>query len=322
MLSSHRLMTKCVYGMTHRTDLDKWMQSVLCHEKKEEQDFISSAWDFQVFDVGMRIKKIVAKNSTLKKSFLKSQAIELMQKNYHLSYSYGLCSNKTGWILSSPALNSIQYSSNSIKVEEEPLRKHCRSYSLNYVRPSSGRSTTIVLKKDATLKFDHLHGFVSLRCYPKTPNWLGPVGWFLIPINLNKLPSLPLHELLTDKKYSQQQRMQNWINGLRLKNDLNFINFDHKMINNAVKYLSVQDTILHNHKLMGRVEHFLANHKFKAIGENRVIAKSLNQLAWSLWYSPSHRDLLLSEEGQLGALNLISNDKSNFMVFLLAAKQS
>ena len=311
------------FSFEHRTDLDQWISEIVCQQKNQlsEREVIESSWKFHIFDTGLKIRKITPlKSSPIKTEYLIKNAKKLMHQHFHLGFSYGKCKKDFAWIVSSPSPFPPTKNLNNIDISLDRMHKLCQKVRIHYISSDSKNSLEISnhVYKNNILKTDDLKGIISIVCKKSKPDWIGPVLWHLIPINLKSFPKLPHDNIFEQKGISQVKLMQTWINKIRVENKLTFIDFTNKSLQKASEFLSLSKSIIHNHHDMMKVKLYLKKQLVKPLGENRSSAISFRHLSWLMWFSPEHRDLLLHSKADSGGLHILHDKGYYFSVLLLA----
>jgi hypothetical protein len=214
-------------------------------------------------------------------------------------YVAGLCSAKVGWSAALPAPGPVKIDQEHIELPVATLNARCKKWQVRYVSQDAGRSKEVAVTPKGLLNSQGLgEGVVSVNCIPLYPRWLGQKTWYFIPTGgLAKPRGVPEFAVLQPEAKTPEDVEKSlvlWINRLRLREQLKPLILDDRL-SRVASALTVSDSIDHDLHLMEQVSKKYSQDKFTLSGENRVKGGSVSELAWLLWHSPSHRDLLLLE---------------------------
>lgn len=268
----------------------RYSQSICEHLDKDVSSYISS---INIYDTQTEFQKYTPKKAVKNLiNLVKKATIQMAEKNFHHSYSYGICGN-TGWGISFPAPTPIHTIEKTINLSDQNFEAFCKKVLLQKVNLDFGKSETLHLEKSITLP-SNFTGIVSLTCFPHHPKWLGPVLWYSIKFADQNFNDTKMFTLETNEKNEIQ--LLNWINKRRSENKLSTIEFLNNTEINILNQYSSDHSILHNKIKIQKLKNEFKNLNYQFLGENKALAPSISGLARLMWYSPSHRDLLLNED--------------------------
>ena len=102
---------------------------------------------------------------------------------------------------------------------------------------------------------------------------------------------VPFIELLNSQDIAS---FNDWINTVRLQAGLNLLKDDNIHLQASSKRLAKRMTVRHDRRQLRQERKTLSEHELELLGENRVEGVSYEEMAWLLWNSPRHRNLLLN----------------------------
>ena len=294
-------------NLVPRSDLKDFFQSSLCDRSSTKINLKRRAWTRGLFEASIQISTLeINKNKTVSYRNLARYARWFMHKNVHRSLSFGRCSKNRAWVASSPLPRPLVFHGKRFWIPKN-IQSVCKNFYIRYAYVSGGSSLLVAAQGNSsidTLKFNP--GMLSLSCVPNSPKWAGPELWALVPVGGVSFPSLPDYSalaLVEDKSIDEKSAaLGAWINMRREEEGIPAINFSLEPLKAAASKLTAKDHLFHNRKLMDRVSRNFDDIPYTLLGENRVQGGSLTEMAWLLWFSPSHRDLLLSNQAQVGSV--------------------
>lgn len=218
----------------------------------------------------------------------------------------GRCHDKLFWTVSSAApVPLTQLQKDVFIASKKHLLKYCRSYRLDFVSDRLSVPTPIAKSflgddSNGNLKVNlstFERGTASLTCLPRSKN-TGPKLWYLFPIKGGPDFLVP-HEGLFVGSNRLVQQLTGWLAKIRLDLRLSALEFNNPKINALSQELRLRHSPNHDRfELRKLKESFLAE-GYRFLGENRVIGKSLKEVAWLLYHSPRHRSLLLNRDAKV-----------------------
>jgi len=301
-----------------RNKLAHALKPALC-KKERTEDLHHIAWEQGIYDAGIEISLIKRRDKgALSTGKLRSFAIWQMKQNYHHGFGFAKCSDERAFIVSVPSTKPFQFTKDGKSLVLPKTSHSCRKVHAKYVAIKGGSSKPLKLSKGRSISIANLEpGMLSISCQPKAPKWLGPILWFLVPIQLKQFPELPHAKLLASGQDAQQQ-LQTWVNHARRHAGLVPLNFTKQALKDAASELALSKKLFHDRGVMKQVKTSLADEEFSPLGEDRARAATLSRIAWSLWHSPSHRDLLLNKNADLAGMSLSKSEGAYFMVLMTA----
>ena len=120
----------------------------------------------------------------------------------------------------------------------------------------------------------------------------GPELWALIPIKNAAQAAVPRLALAS----KDSEELIPWIQAIRKLHKLAPLQTTNPLLRRFATQLLSDFSIRHPRPLLLQARQQLLTKHIKIIGENRVKANSLEEMAWLLWNSPSHRSLLLNKD--------------------------
>ena len=252
-------------------------------------------WDAGVYDAGVQF---FTTGSSLNDTTAADVAKEHGRKGVG-SFAFGTCpDSKSGprtWIAFFPSPVAATIVDDLLNV---PAKGACEELMVRSVG-LTGPSQKVGNVSGGRWKLPRKNGIVTVTCShdaptAKKPSRTGPELWFSIPTGKGPASTVPGDEFLKDANQTQdfKRALATWINKVR---DLEGLTTLRQVSLPDAPDLSKSATPLHDRKLMAKLRAIARKHEELALtGEDRVIARSLQDAAWLLWNSPRHRDLLLS----------------------------
>jgi len=311
-----------VVGPQIRMDLKPTFNKIVCNSHIPTHPL--DLWKLGIYEAQIAGKIFKPfQDKGLQEDYIRVQARNYADKNNHHSFAWGTCQNNSSWIASFPAggrihtLNKKKYT-----VSRETLDANCRSYQADYVAASGGHKIALAFKTNAQdeLEIDGSeldNGVVSISCLPKTPEWQGSTTWFLAPIKHGPTAKAPF----IDSAYIFGKTKINfikWINQIRAQEKLPPLQTSDLNLEKATRSLAFSEEIIHDRRSKKMVEELLEKSHLEIVGENRVKGRSYIELAWLLWNSPRHRELLLSPKATHLGIHIKEVGPLKFAVLLSA----
>ena len=166
------------------------------------------------------------------------------------------------------------------------------------------------------------NGSISITCYPQYAKNLGPELWYLLPVKAGPSTEPPGMAALVEAEGNYAPAIQRWINGMRTAArlpalaEVGTMDHGHDIDQDL---LALNESIHHDTQHLKSVESMIRKSGGIFIGENRVKGQDLSEMAWLLWNSPRHRDLLLSARADSLVVSQI-NEKTGRLVVLTFAR--
>ncbi|MFK7826555.1 MAG: hypothetical protein AB8G05_20605 [Oligoflexales bacterium] len=304
-----------------RKNLASSLKAALC-EKDQGVDLHQLAWKHDIYDAAIEIRMIKRRDKgELSTGKLRSFAIWQMKQNYHHGFSFDRCNKEQAFVVSVPSQKAIEFAKDGKNLSLPIMNRSCKQVHAKHVATAGGESQTRKILKNGLIGIAGLEpGMLSISCQPKHPKWLGPILWFLVPIDLKKFPEVPFAELFNPAQDAEQQ-LQIWVNHVRRNAGLVPLNFSKKSLKDAASELGLSKMLFHDRGVMEQVKASLAGKDFTPLGEDRARATSLPRIAWLLWHSPSHRDLLLNKDADLASISLSKEAGTYFAVVITARSE-
>ncbi len=293
------------------------LASTLCERPIQAADLVSNElYDAQVDVIVLRPKDSQTK---IQGSLVKQRAVELATASQQLGYSYGVCDNGQGWVLTFPAPEPVTLNSRTLTVSKKAAQ-NCipKSLKVLFASEQKGRSFLVPLNQDLAAQLPDSKGYASVVCSPAQFVTSGPREWALISLGGAKVNAA---DLLPPQGLSNQEALIQWINQKRLAANLPNLTIDRELTA-ASTGLTARKLIHHDLKALSKIRSGLDKMGLDVFGENRVQGKSLAEIAGLLWMSPSHRDLLLHPNAETMGLAVKETDAGFFAVMLVGRKKS
>jgi hypothetical protein len=235
----------------------------------------------------------------LNETELWGQAKSLADLRHGGGYAAGLCSQHMGWTAAMPGSSPLRLKNNqSIDLPKSDLKERCRSWTLYFSASEGGLSKVLATTDlgDSVAKVPGA-GVMSLHCRPKFPRWAGEQVWSFYPtMELKDYGDFPEKARIKDLSLTAgdvQLELLKWIAAIRVREKLAPFVLS-PVLSEAASELLVSDSIDHDLHHMEQIRKKLGRSQAQLEGENRVRGKTLEEIAWLLWNSPRHRDLLLT----------------------------
>ncbi|NRA45899.1 MAG: hypothetical protein HRU09_13160 [Oligoflexales bacterium] len=320
LFSTHE--SKAAKDYSVRKVLASSLQESLCQKQFDEDELHEIAWSQGIYDAAIEVRMINRKDKgALSTGKLRAFAIWQMKQNYHHGFGFGKCSKERAFTLSVPSRKAITFAKNGKSLSLPMTRHSCKRVYAQHVAEKGGLSKKLKFSRHGRIKIAKLDpGMLSISCQPKHPKWLGPILWFLVPIKLKQFPEVPSQELFSSTQNAQQQ-LQTWVNHVRRHESLVPLNFTKKVLKDAASELAVSKMLFHDRSVMKQVKSTLKGEDLKPLGEDRAKASTLPRIAWLLWHSPAHRDLILNKDADLAGMSLSKEGGQYFMVLMTAQSE-
>ncbi len=195
----------------------------------------------------------------------------------------------------------------------------CQPLLLRFADALAGPSQP--LEYAASMALPKEDGIVSVTCVPKAHSQRGHQTWFLIPTGKGPLEKVPAREFLA-KGQDPEEAMRSWVHAIRKQAGLEPVLFANRSLKKIAKTLALGQSIEHDRTLNSQMQDLAHRANLHLIGEDRAQAASLEELAWLIWNSPRHRDLLLSKAAKLSSLIIHRQEDIWFLLLVFARQRS
>lgn len=284
-----------------RRDLAPAFGKYLCQNQTTPYT-VEMLWAQGIYDAqieGQTLKGDSAQK--LPEQMLPKIAERFAAKNQHGGYAAGRCDQNSLWVVSTPSPSRLAtLENNSVIIDVAQAREKCKNIVVDYAAAKGGKPRS--LNFDNTLNRASIHlnlldaGTLSITCKPKEPSWLGPMVWYLFPVNKGPLALVPHVDLLETPQSEDGQRLLAWINAVRTDQSLPPLAIEHPQLNLvAQEFVNKNNTVRHDLRHFQFAQKKLQKLLAKFVGENRVRAGDIKTMAWLLWNSPQHRAMLLHQ---------------------------
>lgn len=283
---------------TARKDLVVPLGQLFCKGTLSPQEL----WAAGIFDGQIEGNKVETPSFiNLNEDDLWKQAKSLAAVRISGGYAAGLCDQHQGWTAAMPASGPLGLGQKGVLgFPKTELKERCRSWRASFAASEGGVSKVIASSETRVTmpKIEGLpQGVVSLHCTPKFPRWAGEQGWYFYPTrDPQSFVDFPGKASLNQRDIDTvdlQQGLFSWLSGIRLREKLDPLVLSREL-SEAASQLLVSDGVDHDVTLMEVVRKKFSTPLLTLEGENRVRGRTLEEIAWLLWNSPRHRDLLLS----------------------------
>ena len=272
-----------------------------------------------VYDAGVIFRVMEARKAgSLNEKKVRRLARSMAVRAGHRSWSYGLCSPRKAWAVSSPVPVPLTLAKLSEKRTSSVLEAYCRSWSLDFAAFDAGLPEQLQKLPDqkAGQAPDQKPGMLSLSCRPAAPPRAGRELWLLFPSPGTKGRKIPASPPLWQPNGDDPGKIAHWINRIRNHHGLRPLDFRSPEIRKTARHLSQSGVLKHDRRQLNDERKRLARHAYTFLGEDRVIAEDAQSMARLLWLSPLHRSLILNPRANLGGLFFVR--KENLLVFVAA----
>ncbi len=306
-----------------RTDLQQSLQSLFCQNQQRIPD-TRELWRLGVFETQLDAAWIRSGDDQheLVTDDVAQIAREQALAKSHGGFAFGLCNAQEAWILSTPASAAVtSWTKEGLKIHVQNFRAQCPTLSVHYARATHGLPKLIVKtssKQDESLM---LHpelleaGTIGLTCHPAGKATRGPELWSLIPIKQPPVEQVPG---FIANPSEDLQNLILWVQKIRNLQGLKPLQTSHPLLKTFANQLAQSTSIRHPRALLLEQKKILARKKIVVLGENRVKATSTEQMAWLLWFSPTHRQLLLNKDATALGFDVARLQHEKLLVLVLA----
>lgn len=290
-----------VQAQVYRQDIHERLANVICTNLGSNLPSAKDLWFRGLYEAGAELQFLAAKSGNQDPGALHDYSQRLAASRYHLGYSFGRCSQREFWVMTTPSPAALVIERDGVlRLDMALMKRHCRIFRVDYapadiqlprrlfasfVEPQPQRAITINTNYLAA-------GTLAVTCKPKDKLWLGAVMWTLLPVKAGPAATVP--GTIEGVGSDLRRALAYWVNSLRREIGFNPLSVS-PVMKEAAKSLVVQNkTILHNRPHLKVADETITAAKGKFLGENRVVAQTPEDAAWLLWNSPQHRRLIMS----------------------------
>lgn len=240
-----------------------------------------------------------------------SRLPDLSQPEGYSGYAWGICEgSRKAWALYTRSPEPIIVTGSSLQLATA-MKALCRSVAVQAADAEKGASFALPHPNESIIRPSG-HGTLSATCFPRQENQ-GAQTWFLVPFGRGTL-KLPGDELLVQEKLTS---FQNWLQFIRKREKLSPLTFPPSLYA-ILNILENAKRVDHDRTLMREAQQVARRRGLVLIGEDRAQGLTMQELAWLLWFSPRHRDLLLDPSGDIAGLSLKRHNGLMRLIFVLA----
>lgn len=296
-----------------RPDVSARLGALTCAEAPDNRPI--GAWAVGVFDAQIdgRKAEIRAGRSPTEEE-LARKAHALAQTRGYQGFAHGLCADGTGWAAAMPAPEPLNILKDGTISLPTALDTACESYRVDFAATAGDAPRALGAPKTIDPKTLG-DGVVSVTCQPPKPRFQGPVLWFLAPVGKGPATELPAAAALAEGRGTEEQLIA-WVNAVRRGEALKPLVFTKEMRGEA-SILAIDPTLTHNRAMLRKVGESLASGSVRLIGEDRVKGRDAAAMAWLLWASPRHRDLLLDKKATVAGIATVVTRGETLAVLLV-----
>jgi hypothetical protein len=273
-----------------RRDISDKLQTVLCSGNPDLTARKTLALGLHDAQIDARIVESIAGNTVSARILAKKAKALAAMKHFH-GYAHGVCSDRKGWVAAIPAPVPMTQSPDGFSVNTEALKSGCRTFRADYAALASGVS--VKLASGGRIDTRKLApGMIEVTCQPAFPRWMGPVMWYLAPTG----DQFAADQTAVPAGTTTDQQLASWIAARRKAGNLTPL-VANDNLTSAAELLTIDTSVTHNRaNTDGLRAKIKSSANLHVLGELRVRGQSVEDLAWMLWHSPRHRDLILSPD--------------------------
>ena len=306
------------FGLTpvERKDIADRIGTILCAGTDSPSALPLALWDRGLSDAqieGRLLERRFGQEPNLLSAQRKARSIAQMRR--YQGYAYGKCHDGRAWALALPAPSPIRRQDTTLHIPVSALTSGCETWRIDYAQNSGGDSIRLEHLTDKIDTKTLAPGILSVSCQPRKPSWQGPVQWFLTPIGAPPSANVPSEEILRTGKNAEKGIIA-WINHLRVKLKRAVLVSRIELIHEA-GILAIDRSLTHNRKLLRAASSNLSSQNLNFLGENRVKGRNVQEIAWLLWHSPRHRDLLLHKDARLIGITMRKTPQGHLAVIVV-----
>jgi len=304
-----------------RQDLGPAFGAAVCAGEVGGKPF--AVWAAQAYDAQIEGRVVASRSGhTVALDQLGIRARSLASLRSMAGYSFGLCAGgQRGWIAVVPAPKPLQLGREQVALPMQELERLCSTYRVDFAAreggvagglKSMGISSGIVSVKGLG------DGVLSLSCQPRTPRWQGPVLWYLAPVGRG--PEMGPPDAESFAAASATSALVPWLQRFRAKQGLVPL-ASSDQLNEAAANLVADGSLVHNRQLLQKAATATKVKGTQLLGEDRVRAHDVASMAWLLWNSPRHRQLLLNNDANAIGLASRAIDDDQLAVIVVGRVQ-
>ncbi len=304
--------------LVKRTDVATSFGAVACAETPDERPL--AAWAAGVFDAqmdGRRAALRAGRAPTMAELERKARAIARVR--HFAGYAAGSCPDGSGWAVALPSAEPLKVDAKTGALHlPASLIDACASFRVDFA-PTDGFTTKQLGAARTVAAKDLGDGVLGVSCQPPRPRTQGPVLWFLAPVGKGPSEIVP-ESAAFGGGGTTLQRLESWILAVRRAAGAQPVVFKREM-NEEASILAINPSLNHDRELLKKVGESLDAGEIKLLGENRVKGRDPERMAWLLWNSPRHRELLLNGSATVAGLAARDDRGETLVVLVLGQDQ-
>ncbi|MCX6109116.1 MAG: hypothetical protein NTZ90_05860 [Proteobacteria bacterium] len=283
-----------------------------------------AAWAAQAYDAQIEAHLVASRHGQpVATEDLAKRARGLASLRSLAGYSYGLCEGgQRGWIAVVPAPTALKLGQDQWTLPQADLERLCSSYRVDFasrhVDAVRGLKQLVTFGSTVSTK-DLGDGTVSLTCQPRAPRWQGPVLWYLAPVGKGPETTPPDSDGVATA--TSTTALVPWLQRLRASQGLPPMAAS-EALNEAAANLAADGSLVHNRQLLQQATAAVKTKNIELLGEDRVRAHDIASMAWLLWNSPRHRQLLLNKDANIVGIASRAIDDDQLAVLVIGKGQA
>ena len=305
-----------------RQDLGPAFGATVCAGEVAGKPF--AAWAAQAYDAQIEGHVVASRSGhAVALDQLGTRARSLAALRYMAGYSFGLCEGgQRGWIAVVPAPKPLVLGQEQVALPVLELERLCSSYRVDFAARDGGAAgglRSVVINSGIVSVKGMGDGVLSLSCQPRTPRWQGPVLWYLAPVGQG--PEMAPPDAESFAVSSAASALVPWLQRLRAKQGLVPL-ASSDQLSEAAANLVADASLVHNRQLLQKAAAAAKVNDILLLGEDRVRAHDVASMAWLLWNSPRHRQLLLNNDANAIGLASRAIDDDQLAVIVVGKGQA
>ncbi|MBP6218713.1 MAG: hypothetical protein KA436_09015 [Oligoflexales bacterium] len=315
------------------------------------------ALSLKIFDAqieGFRVESEGEQELSLE--LLQKMAVQHKKRSYN-GLAMGFCPSakgrkKSAWVAYTPAPTPVVLAEHQIFLPKE-VPKYCRSIVAYTAQRDRGRAEKIDLEtRTAVIDLPKsFEGTLSYTCQSAEKNGLLPKLWYLIPIGEGPREIPPLWEqAMRRTRESSEETLFRWMELIRQREGLlplpspSTFQKEIDLSSNQDRFPGLdsllremvfpvdfsesfflrkeptKEVIDHDTQAIKKLKQYFESQKAQLLGEERSVGRDFKEMAWLLWNSPRHRNLLLHPKANFMAAKITKLDDQRTLLILIFAR--